>query len=350
MPVVPAEPAANFAWRRAGRPREWADSPVTVTDTEGNTYNLTVVADANGNPVTPASQDDLLVAMGEVVDRLVDLTEAVVAQGDALQVALLPAEGTAPEDFLLEVAEGTVPDHYAVNKFGRSEAVGTSEDVVWQGATTFGGFVTAPVAIRVRAGGNANDTAAGTGARSVVVEGLDGQGNVFSLTLVTAGNSASGASTQTGIRWYRAYVGDSGVYGAGAITGSNIGNIIIETTGGAAVLSIPAQRGQTSTSVFSVPRGYTAYMRTISWNIAHNQTLTGRLWQRRNILNTAAPFAPPRLVRSIVATSGALAVSHPLEPPLVFPELTDLWATAVTSSGTGTLEIDYDLILVKNSP
>lgn len=83
MPVVPTTPPSNFGFRPAGRPKSWVTEPLTVTDEDGNVYNLTVVADAEGNVISPASQDDVLVAMGEIADRLDRVIEllAAIAEG-----------------------------------------------------------------------------------------------------------------------------------------------------------------------------------------------------------------------------------------------------------------------------
>jgi hypothetical protein len=55
--------------------------------------------------------------------------------------------------------------------FGLAHSVGTSYEPV----TSAGAFnwLTAASAVRVKAGGDTNDTAAGTGARTVLVTGLD---------------------------------------------------------------------------------------------------------------------------------------------------------------------------------
>lgn len=60
MPIEKdATPAVNFSFRPAGRPRGWVDSPITAVGEDGTVYHLTGVVDAEGNIISPVSQNDL---------------------------------------------------------------------------------------------------------------------------------------------------------------------------------------------------------------------------------------------------------------------------------------------------
>lgn len=85
--------------------------------------------------------------------------------------------------------------------------------------------------MRIKAGGNAADTAAGAGAREVTLIGLDASGNVVTEAIATNGISASSATTNSFIRLYRAYVSASGTY-ATAAAGSHTAAIVIENSAG----------------------------------------------------------------------------------------------------------------------
>lgn len=86
-----------------------------------------------------------------------------------------------PRDFIIEVAKGNIPGHELVNVSGENADVDTSSDeTIW----TAGGSYVAPTAARVHdlASTSANDAAAGTGAQSVRVTGLDASYNEISET------------------------------------------------------------------------------------------------------------------------------------------------------------------------
>ena len=91
------------------------------------------------------------------------------------------------------IASGRIPGLSVVHKFGRA-SVGTTYSPV-----TFGGVYNTPqvagaTTLRVKAG-DANDTAAGTGAREVTLIGLDETGAEVTEAVATAGAAASATTT-----------------------------------------------------------------------------------------------------------------------------------------------------------
>ena len=75
-------------------------------------------------------------------------------------------------DFLIEVSKGNIAGHSLVHKFGKNEDVGATFEPLTIGGVYQTLQPAAATTLRVKAG-NANDTAAGTGAREVTVQGLD---------------------------------------------------------------------------------------------------------------------------------------------------------------------------------
>lgn len=251
-------------------------------------------------------------------------------------------------NFQFDMARNLYRDRYVVHKFGSNPAVPSGERDIWLwGATSAGNinypWPTAAETVRIRAGGNAADTAAGAGARSVTIEGLDENWALASETVATAGASASSATTTTFIRVYRAYVAESGTYGA-----ANTGAIIIENTSSTNVLAaIQAARGQTQISHYTVPDGYTAYLRAaeVSVDGAANKELTIRMYQRRDADNTSSNIRAPRLVHESTGVSGEKVLNWESLPS--FPGKTDLWWTSQGVSGSAA-SVDYDLWLAVN--
>jgi hypothetical protein len=195
--------------------------------------------------------------------------------------------------------------------------------------------------LRVRSGGNAADTAAGAGARTITVIGLDSSFNEVTEVLTLAGASASAATSTAFIRLTRAYVETCGTY-----TGTNTGTIILETTGGTALGYLAAGKSQTQLSMYTVPAGYTAYLRRIRVSGDSSKATTLNLWQRRNADTVAAPFKAKRLVQTWSTIIDSVSTTY--EVARSFPAKTDLWATAFVGTGSGFAGINMDILLVKD--
>lgn len=125
-------------------------------------------------------------------------------------------------------------------------------------------YLTSAVAVRAHSY-NANDTAAGAGARTVRIEGLDANGAEVSETVSLAGVGYSGYTTQTFLRINKAVVAS-----AGTNFGLNYDRIAIEDASanvlrviGFAETSTPGATygaGVSTDGCYSVPAGYTAYV------------------------------------------------------------------------------------------
>ncbi len=158
-------------------------------------------------------------------------------------------------------------------KFGAEEAIGGSFAVISRGSLLW--LPTVASTIRVKAGGNAADTAAGTGAQEITLEGLDANGIEATDTLVTAGASASAVSTKTFLRLNRVYVSDAG---SGEV---NAADMTLEVgAGGTDVMIITSGGGQSETSHISVPTGKALVISSFSGYVDTAQAATIRLIHR----------------------------------------------------------------------
>ena len=88
----------------------------------------------------------------------------------AKQISSISRVGTT-EPFELQVKRGQVGWHYAIFKFGFNPDVDDSLETVWAEGGLYGYIETATV-LKVSSS-SANDTSAGTGARTVTLSGLD---------------------------------------------------------------------------------------------------------------------------------------------------------------------------------
>jgi len=107
---------------------------------------------------------------------------------------------------------------------------------------------------------SALDTSSGTGAREVLVSGLDVDYNMISETIIPNGLTA----VQGSLLFYR--INDVRCTSAGS-TKSNAGNILVRDAGaGTTRAKIAAARGRSEDGVFTVPAGYT--LLATGWTVA----------------------------------------------------------------------------------
>lgn len=245
------------------------------------------------------------------------------------------------------IAQGDIPGESIRRVFGRNTAVTGTAAVCSLGGIYRTPQVSGATALRVKAGGNANDTAAGSGARSITLEGLDETGAFVSETVATAGASASTATDITFLRLLKAYVEDSGTYST-VTTGSHAGNIVIEDSGGtenwATINVTNYPKGQTEIGAYTVPLGYTAYVHHVDIIVNANKDLTALVMKREDILATSAPYTSP----SIVYVLGPLgeSIEQKSDVPIVLPELTDFGVLVYQKVGgteTAACYIEFEL-------
>lgn len=248
-----------------------------------------------------------------------------------------------------DITRGLAPGCSANHKFGRNTAVGATFAPV-----ALGGVYRTPqpgsaTALRIKSGGNANDTAAGTGARSVTLEGLDASGNEITETIETAGASASAATTQQFIRLYRSYVSASGTY-ASATAASHSAAIVIENAAGgtnwATIADTTFARAQSQIAVYSVPRYRQIIITAINISSDADKKANLILFQRRNILQTAAPYEAMRVVEEFPQVAGLHQIQY--DPPLgPFPELTDVGFMARSTSTAIDMAVSFEIVEFK---
>ena len=250
-------------------------------------------------------------------------------------------------DFYAEVAKGNVPGHSLVHKYGRnkSNTSGNEASVNELGVMQ---FPAAASTMRIKAGGHANDTAAGSGAREVTIYGLDGSGNEISEAVATAGASASAATTASFLRDYRGRVTQAGTYITTSIdtTGDNQGDIVIEDSSGTNdYLTIPIHEGTTEYAGYHVALGTTAYLIGANIDVDASKSADVIIYQRQSILDSTAPVQSRRVVLYFDGVAGHI----PFQPksPITFPALTDIWWNHVPSANNTECAVDFELLIVE---
>lgn len=244
------------------------------------------------------------------------------------------------EDFPLQVARGQIQGHRNVTVFGFNPDVDTAQVSVWP----LPSLITFPAAAlqMTVSSASADDTAAGTGARTVVVQGLDANYNEVSETVIMNGQTAVTMTTAL-VRVNYAYVGTAGSGNSAA------GNIYVGT--GTVTAGVPAtvydiikfDYNNTTTGSYTIPAGYTAYVSQGLFSAGQaggSNQIEGRLLTRGtdNIRRTAA-----------ITTINNGVANYVFEYPLAIPEKTTIEATAVGSSNNNACSSMFILLLVKNS-
>ena len=170
--------------------------------------------------------------------------------------------------FIDGIMDGLIPGADVIGKFGRGPSVDTGNVVQDEEGSI--AINTVASAIEVISS-DAADTAAGAGAKAIEVFGVDGDWNPISDTIVTAGTSASTATTNTYLYVYRARIADSGAV-------PNTGNITIRKSGaGATMAYITAGYGQTLKCMMPVFAGCKLRITNMSLEGIRTNTVTGEI-------------------------------------------------------------------------
>jgi hypothetical protein len=187
---------------------------------------------------------------------------------------------------------------------------------------------------------SANDTSNGTGARTVLISGLNSSYNPISETLTLTG--------QTEVATANSYLRVTGIQTLTAgSNGSNAGVIYVGTgtvtTGVPAVIHELAPIGFNTamSGAYTVPAGYTAYLYRggLTSQSNGNNFITAKL----RYSNQGSPW-----ITSAVTVFTADMVEYDFEYPLALPEKTDIEADATVSANTSVVTSFFFIVLVKN--
>lgn len=249
-----------------------------------------------------------------------------------------PAGSADALPFPVQVQSGRFPGWTHIHKFGRNETVaaGAVEDI-WQVGGAYPFLQTADT-VRIKAGGDAADTAAGLGAQAIMIQGLDENWELAEESVITAGANASLSTSTTFIRVYRGWVSACGTYG-----GDNEADIDIETTGGTTLARIAAGFGQTQLAVYTIPAGRTGFMSDIDIYVESSKAMDMFLYHRENADVIVAPFSARRVLHFFPQVTGHLP--KPDMFPHEFPARTDVWMAGKGAAGGSSASAEFELLL-----
>jgi hypothetical protein len=244
------------------------------------------------------------------------------------------------EPFELQVGRGQITGHSVVHVFGHNPDVDTAEVTVWP--TT--GLLTHPASptIMTISSSSASDTAAGTGARTVYILGINGTGGYVSETVILNGQTAVNTVHEyDAIETMSVMSVGSGGVNAGIIY-AGTGTV---TSGVPATVYSAMGVGDNVALVghWTCPVGYTGYLvygSVTSGTSNANQYITARLKQRGQdgLVRTAA-------ITTIATGTADYDFAYPVK--IMAGEC--ITATAKGSGNNNDVSSYFQIVLVRNA-
>ena len=232
------------------------------------------------------------------------------------------------KDSPLSIAQGEVNGHSGEHKFGAVPAMSQNNTgTIWDLDDT-------PYPWSSWATSGTLSIPAVTGAdngKAVTIVGLDADYNAQTEAVVVS-SGGSVTTTSTWRRVYRAYVS------TGA---TNEGAIDIQKSG-VTVLRINADLGQTLMAIYTVPKGYTAYLTHVVTTCQAGADATIHMFRRFQGQNAF------RIAHTSEVSGTGGTYDHQFGIPLKLPELTDIDFQAAVRSNNARITAAFDLVLVDN--
>lgn len=183
--------------------------------------------------------------------------------------------GATGVPFDIQASAGNIFGVSNLFKYGRNPSVGITEEAIWDVGGAYS-FLISAEKLSVYSS-STSDISGGAGAWSVLVIGLDSSFNEISETFILNGTTGV-SSTNYFLRVYRAYVIQSG---STTHTTTNIGNITIQSKTTSTILAqINATMGQTLMAVYTVPNGYSFFLKNIVFNVGQGKQALFRIRTR----------------------------------------------------------------------
>lgn len=239
-------------------------------------------------------------------------------------------------NYALMAAQGLIPGVKVVNKFGRNPDVDVGTEDIWAS----GGLYVQPTAARIHSvvSSSTNDAAAGTGARTVNVQGLDASYAEAEETVTLNGTTpVNTTGSYTIIHRMVVATAGSGAVNAGTITATAATDATVSAT-------IVAGKGQTQLAIYMVPAGYTAYLTRYAASLNAGSTANV------DVEVFATPFGGALNLKGTMTLTGGAVSSDSIvyTTPLKFAEKTLIRMRATSDANNTNVVCTFDLFLVQN--
>ncbi len=291
------------------------------------------------NGTIAQTQFRLQILVGSQPQLTRGLTTTVEQDDDSIIVRSIDSE--------IDIANGRYVGYSIINKAGRNPDVDTGSvpQDVWSLGGIYTGFpVTAGETITV-VSTSASDAAAGVGARTIRIFGLDANYNTQEETITLNGvTPVAGVLIFT--RVHTAFVVTSGV----SNIAFNVGTITIRhtTTVANVFLTLLPGFNQSNCSAYTIPAGFTGYIKSITANVESGTSSATSAVDYSLFIQDALKTTAPRLRRPS-STYYGFSTTDKIFGGLPIPEKTDIVirVTAVSNNNT-VISVTYDVLLVMN--
>jgi hypothetical protein len=245
----------------------------------------------------------------------------------------------AYEPFELQVARGQIQAHSLVTIAGYNSDV----DTAWEMITPVGNLSYPAAALQMTvSSADADDTSAGTGARTVLITGLDSNYAVISETVTMNGQTAV-TTTNSFLRINAMLVTTAGtslanegiIYiGSGTVT-SGVPATIYNV--------IAAGFNNATSSQYTIPAGYTGYLAVARIGLAQDAGTTLITARTRFVGTNGIALTGP----VIVTNNGISTIDFPY--PIAIAEKTRIQGEAIGNSVDNEAAGFFELVLIKNA-
>lgn len=240
------------------------------------------------------------------------------------------------ENYNYKVALGKVSGAVTWNKFGYNDDVDTGDaEVIWSVGGAFTRLTTASTLQVVST--SASDTSAGTGARSVIIYGING--SYTAVTEVVTLNGITPVATTNsylGVNRVAIYLSGSGGKNAGAIN-------VTATTGGSTQAQIPLGEGTTQQAFFFTQANKTALL---DWLVINCNKLSGsspkvtiRGWVVSQVSGSRY-----EVFRHLLDTSIRNTIEYRPSQPFIVGEKSLIYFEASTDTNNTVITLRFSLI------
>ena len=245
----------------------------------------------------------------------------------------------AYEPFELQVARGQIQAHSVVTIAGYNSDV----DQAWEMITPVGNLTYPAAALQMTvSSADADDTSAGTGARTVLITGLDANYAVISETVTMNGQTAV-TTTNSFLRINAMLVTTAGTSLA------NEGIIYIGT--GVVTAGVPATVynviaagfNNATSSQYTIPAGFTGYLAVARIGLAQDAGTTLITARTRFVGTNGIALTGP----VIVTNNGISTIDFPY--PIAIAEKTRIQGEAIGGAVDNEAAGFFELVLIKNA-
>ena len=247
----------------------------------------------------------------------------------------------AYEPFELQVARGQVDGHSSFCQFGINTNVAQSAETVWIGSSVYS-FPTSASVIKVSSSSADDVATTGTGAWTVLIEGVNASYEAVSETVSLNGQTAVN-TTNSYLRINKILILTAGtgnssagtIYAGTGTVNTGVPAVVVNQTGSAS--------NESESAFYTVPAGYTGYIYRYTVSSGNSTANTYSTFQLR-----VRPLGGVFGTKSYLILPGAGLFECEAAIPNAFPEKCDIEVRGFTSAGTAVLSAQLQMILIKN--